>query len=192
MKNFNIKNNVTREKKTRWWGIWKRATAPHYLHGHFKGKPMRQVRLCSALYGFQATESKKEKFPEGAHGSLRSTTYPPPSGRWGRKKKHKDNWGEKRGQHVTRLNEGSPLRRTLMGHPDWKKKWSHFDLKNWVTGGTNIQPGIPSNWRIFESNWLDIESQFVLTLNIESIWLKYSQMTRNPWSNFSSASDSTS
>ena len=24
----------------------------------------------------------------------------------------------------------------------WKKKLSHFDLKNWVTGGTKIQPGI--------------------------------------------------
>ena len=34
----------------------------------------------------------------------------------------------------------------------WKKKWSHFDLKSWVTGGTKIQSGIPSNWRIFESN----------------------------------------
>ena len=45
----------------------------------------------------------------------------------------------------------------------WKKKWSHFDLKSWVTGVTIIQPGVPSNWRIFESNWLDIESQFELT-----------------------------
>ena len=42
----------------------------------------------------------------------------------------------------------------------WKKKWSHFDLKSWVTGGTKIRPGIPSNWIIFESIWLDIESQF--------------------------------
>ena len=41
-----------------------------------------------------------------------------------------------------------------------KKKWSHFDLKSWVTGGSKIRPGIPSNWRLFESNWLDIESQF--------------------------------
>ena len=41
----------------------------------------------------------------------------------------------------------------------WTKKRSHFDLKSWVTGGTKIQPGIPSNWRIFESNWLDIECQ---------------------------------
>ena len=41
-----------------------------------------------------------------------------------------------------------------------KKKWSHFDLKSWVTGGIKIWLGIPSSWRIFESNWLDIESQF--------------------------------
>ena len=65
-----------------------------------------------------------------------------------------------------------------------KKKWSHFDLKNWVTGGTKIRPGIPSNW-------LDIVSRLKLTLNIESIWLKYSPITRNPELNFSSASDST-
>ena len=127
----------------------------------------------------------------------------------------------------------------------WKKKWSHFDLKRWVTGRTKIQPGIPSNWRIFESIWLyntsqilnltlniesirfsilslfdsqyrvnltlniksiwlSISSQFDsqyrvnLTLNIESfwlsiesIWLKYSPITQNPGSNFSSACDST-
>ena len=53
----------------------------------------------------------------------------------------------------------------------WKKKWSHFDLKSWVTGGTKIWPGIPSNWRIFEL-----------------YWLKYSPITRNPGPNFSSAS----
>ena len=74
----------------------------------------------------------------------------------------------------------------------WKKKWSRFDLKSWVTGGTKIRTGIPSKWRIFESNWLHIESQIVnLTLNVESIWLKYSPITRNSSSNSSSASDST-
>ena len=83
----------------------------------------------------------------------------------------------------------------------WKKKWSHFDLKSWVAGGTKIKPGILSNWWIFESNllrvkltiWLSISSQFDskksssnffvkvcpilrvnLTLNIESIWLSIS------------------
>ena len=38
-----------------------------------------------------------------------------------------------------------------------KEKWSHFDLKCWVTGGTNIRQGIMSNWRIssqFDSNIL--------------------------------------
>ena len=53
----------------------------------------------------------------------------------------------------------------------WRKKLSHFDLKSWVTGGAKIRPGIPSNWKIFESNWLDVESQFELTLNIKSIWV---------------------
>ena len=62
--------------------------------------------------------------------------------------------------------------------PHWKKKWSHFDLKNWVTGGTKIWPGIPSNWRIFESNWFDIESQIDnLALNIESVF-------RSKWLHF--------
>ena len=41
-----------------------------------------------------------------------------------------------------------------------------------MISGTETRPGIPSNLRIFESNWLDIERQFELTLNIESIWLK--------------------
>ena len=40
----------------------------------------------------------------------------------------------------------------------WKKKWSHFDLKNRVTGWTKIESG----FRIIGEymNWLDIESQF--------------------------------
>ena len=73
-----------------------------------------------------------------------------------------------------------------------KEKMESFDLKSWVTGGTKIRPGILSNWRIFESNWLDIESQFnsILRVNLtrywESIWLKYSPINRNPGSNFSS------
>ena len=31
-----------------------------------------------------------------------------------------------------------------------------FWPKSWVTGGTKIGPGISSNWRIFEFNWLSI------------------------------------
>ena len=33
-----------------------------------------------------------------------------------------------------------------------KEKMTHFDLKKLVTGGAKFRPGIPSNWRIFESN----------------------------------------
>ena len=44
----------------------------------------------------------------------------------------------------------------------WMKKWSNFDLKSWVNGGTKIRPGIQSNWKVFES-----------------IWLKYSPITHN-------------
>ena len=34
------------------------------------------------------------------------------------------------------------------------KKWSHFDLKSWVTGGNKIRPGIPSNLaQIFFNYW---------------------------------------
>ena len=34
---------------------------------------------------------------------------------------------------------------------NWKKKWSHFDLKNWVISGTKIRPG-----RILDSNILQL------------------------------------
>ena len=52
----------------------------------------------------------------------------------------------------------------------WKKKRSHFDLKNWVTGGKKIRLVIPSNWRIFESNWLDIKSEIVLNI-LQLLWI---------------------
>ena len=42
----------------------------------------------------------------------------------------------------------------------WKKKWSHFDLKTWVTSETKILPVIPSNWSKYKSISLDIEIQF--------------------------------
>ena len=64
-----------------------------------------------------------------------------------------------------------------------RKKWSHFDLKSWVTGGTKIRSGIPSNWRIFESNWFDIQSQtdsifrVKLTRYWESNWLDIESQT---------------
>ena len=47
-----------------------------------------------------------------------------------------------------------------MNYIHWNQKMSHFDLKSWVIDGTKIPLGITSNWRIFESKWLDIESQF--------------------------------
>ena len=82
-----------------------------------------------------------------------------------------------------------PHRRTL------KEKMESFDLKSWVTRGTKIRPRIPSCWRIFEWNSLDIKSHINnLTLNISSpcIWLKKSPIiTRNPRLNFSYANDST-
>ena len=54
-------------------------------------------------------------------------------------------------------------------HKLYREVWSLKEIRR-----------IPRNWRIFESNWLDIESQIVnLTLNVESIWLKYSPITRN-------------
>ena len=70
--------------------------------------------------------------------------------------------------------------------PHWKIKWSHFDLKSWVTGATKIRPEIPSNWRISESNRLDIVSQIAnLTHNIESIFSCASDSTfRSKWLNF--------
>ena len=52
-----------------------------------------------------------------------------------------------------------------------------FDIKSWVHGGTKIRPGIPSNWRIFESYWHDNKSQIDNLTHI--IWLKYSPITRN-------------
>ena len=60
-----------------------------------------------------------------------------------------------------------PSLQWIAGFQTMKEKWSHFDLKSWVTGETIIRPGIPSNWRIFDSNWLNIEGQFQNWLNIE-------------------------
>ena len=72
----------------------------------------------------------------------------------------------------------------------WKKKWSHFDLKSWVTGWTKIRPGIPSTWIIFESNWFDIESQIVNTLQLLGIPTRIlvppvTQLFMSKWLNFS-------
>ena len=54
---------------------------------------------------------------------------------------------------------------------------TRFDIKSWVTCGTKIRPGKVGNWRIFESNWLNIKSQIDSTLRVkltqhwESNWL---------------------
>ena len=50
-------------------------------------------------------------------------------------------------------------------------------LKRWVTRGTKIRHGIPSNWRIFESNWL-FDSQYQVNL------IQIFTITRNPGLNF--------
>ena len=67
-------------------------------------------------------------------------------------------------QHLRKFRDS---KRAIVGAMHWKK-WSNFDLKSWVTCETKIRPRIPSNWRIFESNWVYSESQ--LTLYSESIW----------------------
>ena len=47
-----------------------------------------------------------------------------------------------------------------------RKKLSHFDIKSWVTCGIKVRPGKVGNWRIFESNWLNIKSQIDSTLKV--------------------------
>ena len=69
------------------------------------------------------------------------------------------------GKHLNFFADVNSLSRLVI---HWKKKWSHFDLKSWVTGGTKIRPGIPSNRRMIESNWLDIESQILNWLSISN------------------------
>ena len=74
----------------------------------------------------------------------------------------------------------------------WKKKRSHFDLKSWFTGETKIQPGIPSNWRIFESNyseslfsfhqWLNFLGQNDSIFSFSLLWWTFSS---SPWMSFS-------
>ena len=66
-----------------------------------------------------------------------------------------------------------------------EKKLSLFNIKSWVTCGTKIRHGKVGNNRIFESNWLNIESQIDSTLRVkltqhwESNWLNGS---RSFWS----------
>ena len=72
----------------------------------------------------------------------------------------------------------------------WKKKWDHFDLKSWVIAGTKIRQRIPSNWRIFEWNWIDIESQIdsnilqLLRITGRILVPPVTQLFRSKWLNF--------
>ena len=77
------------------------------------------------------------------------------------------------------------LSNLILNTDHWKKKSSHFDLRSWVTWGTKIRLGIPSNWRIFESNWLNIESQIESTLRV-----KLNQHWESNWINIESQIDS--
>ena len=67
-----------------------------------------------------------------------------------------------------------------------KKKISHFDPKSWVTWGTKIRPSKVGNWRIFESNWLNIKSQIDSALRV-----KLTQHWESNWLNIESQTDST-
>ena len=43
----------------------------------------------------------------------------------------------------------------------------HFDIKSWVTCWTKIRQGKVDNWKIFESNWLNVNSQIDSTLRVK-------------------------
>ena len=71
-----------------------------------------------------------------------------------------------------------------------REKWSHFDLKGWVIGGTKIQPGIPSIGEYLSK----IESQYLV--NFTQIFPNYfgipgrilvrpvTQLFRSKWFHF--------
>ena len=67
------------------------------------------------------------------------------------------------------------------------KGMESFWPKNCVTGGTKIRPKIQSYWRIFESNWLEIESQFnsnilqLLGIPGRILVPKVTQLFRSKW-----------
>ena len=81
---------------------------------------------------------------------------------------------------------GFPFK-TFYNSEHWRKKRSQFDLKSRVTGGSEIRPGIPSNWRIFESNCLSISSQFdsnvfqVLGIPGRTLVQLVTQLYRSKW-----------
>ena len=63
-----------------------------------------------------------------------------------------------------------------------KEKIESFSPKSWVIGGNKILPGIPSNWRIFESIWLSISSQ--IDSNILQLLGIPDRILFPPWLNF--------
>ena len=69
-----------------------------------------------------------------------------------------------------------------------RKNWVILTKKDESLAELKFEPGLREIGKYLSQ----IDSQIDnLTLNIESIWLKYSPITRNPVSNFSSVSDST-
>ena len=59
----------------------------------------------------------------------------------------------------------------------WKKKWSHFDLKIWVTGGTKIR------WRIFEWNFTQLFSSYSES-RVKILVPPVTQLFRSKWLHF--------
>ena len=70
-----------------------------------------------------------------------------------------------------------------------KEKLEWF-WQSWDLGGTKIRLGIPNNWRIFEPNWLDIESQFDSNI-FQLLWIPgrilvppVTQLFKSKWLHF--------
>ena len=71
----------------------------------------------------------------------------------------------------------------------WEKKWSHFDLKSWATGGTKIRPGILSNLTQLFSN--DSESRVEFYFPSDSIFLGQNHsIIRSKWLHLLGQNDS--
>ena len=77
-----------------------------------------------------------------------------------------------------------------------QKKLSRFAIKSRVTCGIKIRHGKVGNWRIFESNWLDIKSLIDSTSTVESLIdstlrVKLTQHWESNWLNIESQNHST-
>ena len=80
-----------------------------------------------------------------------------------------------------------------MRYMHWKEKWIYFDLKSWVTGGTKVRPGIPSQLFNIESqfkNWTSISNQFdsnilqLLGIPGRTLVPPVTQLFRSKWLHF--------